>query len=121
MSWVDGAATVAKILFENSTYRTHGDLPEIGSKAPDVSLVDTRLRNVSLADFMGIPPRAEPDSLDGLSRWIALVRQGLRETDQKYPFIAYGTDWLAFAPIWAGVSKAMTGHGMMYYSRLSAG
>jgi SAM-dependent methyltransferase len=28
------------------------------------------------------------------------------------------TDWLAFAPNWAGVSKAMTGHGLMYYSRL---
>ena len=43
-------------------------------------------------------------------------RRSLRE-------IAEGarTDWLAFAPIWAGVSKAMTGHGMMYYSRLSAG
>ncbi|MBF9058825.1 methyltransferase [Rhodobacterales bacterium HKCCSP123] len=31
------------------------------------------------------------------------------------------TDWMAFAPIWAGVSKAMTGHGLMYYSRLLAG
>ena len=28
------------------------------------------------------------------------------------------TDWIAFAPIWAGVSAAMTGHGLMYYSRL---
>jgi thiol peroxidase len=44
---------VAKIVFENSTYRTYGDLPAIGSKAPDVSLVNTRLQNVSLADFMG--------------------------------------------------------------------
>ena len=32
----------------------------------------------------------------GMSGWIALVRDGLVETDRKYPFIAYGTDWLAF-------------------------
>jgi SAM-dependent methyltransferase len=31
------------------------------------------------------------------------------------------TDWMAFAPIWAGVSRALTGHGLMYYSRLLAG
>jgi len=30
------------------------------------------------------------------------------------------TDWMAFAPVWAGVSRAMTGHGLMYYSRLLA-
>jgi SAM-dependent methyltransferase len=34
---------------------------------------------------------------------------------------AVRTDWLAFAPIWAGVSKAMTGHGLLYYSRLLRG
>jgi SAM-dependent methyltransferase len=28
------------------------------------------------------------------------------------------TDWMAFAPIWTGVSKAMTRHGLMYYSHL---
>lgn len=44
---------MAKILFENSTYQTHGDLPDIGSKGPDVSLVNTKLETVSLADFMG--------------------------------------------------------------------
>jgi SAM-dependent methyltransferase len=31
---------------------------------------------------------------------------------------AVRTDWLAFAPSWAAVSKAMTGHGLMYYSRI---
>ena len=33
----------------------------------------------------------------GLARWILTVREGLDVTYQKYPFIAYGTDWLAFA------------------------
>lgn len=33
----------------------------------------------------------------GLSGWIARVNEGLAVTDARYPFLAYGTDWLAFA------------------------
>lgn len=44
---------MAKIQHKNATYRTHGDLPTIGSHAPDVSLVNTKLQNVSFANFMG--------------------------------------------------------------------
>ena len=33
----------------------------------------------------------------GFAVWIARVREGLVETNAKFPFIAYGTDWLAFA------------------------
>jgi hypothetical protein len=32
-----------------------------------------------------------------LTRWIMLAYQGVHETNEKFPFIAYGTDWLAFA------------------------
>ncbi|HXT38951.1 MAG TPA: hypothetical protein VN887_02910 [Candidatus Angelobacter sp.] len=32
----------------------------------------------------------------GLLRWLALVRDGIVATNAKYPFIGYGTDWLAF-------------------------
>lgn len=32
----------------------------------------------------------------GLAHWILKVREGLEVTYEKYPFIAYGTDWLAF-------------------------
>jgi hypothetical protein len=32
-----------------------------------------------------------------LSIWILRVSEALKETNLKYPFIAYGTDWLAFA------------------------
>ena len=41
------------ILFNNTRYRTHGDLPATGSHAPDVSLVNTELQNVSFANWMG--------------------------------------------------------------------
>ena len=34
---------------------------------------------------------------DGLVAWIDRVHQGLAATGADYPFIAYGTDWLAFA------------------------
>ena len=34
---------------------------------------------------------------DGLVAWIDRVRDGLVVTGANYPFIAYGTDWLAFA------------------------
>ena len=34
-----------------------------------------------------------------LADWIALVQTGLQDTYHRYPFMAYGTDWLAFAHI----------------------
>jgi hypothetical protein len=35
----------------------------------------------------------------GLAGWIAFVHTGLQDTYRRYPFMAYGTDWLAFAHI----------------------
>ncbi|WP_323809129.1 hypothetical protein [Kitasatospora acidiphila] len=29
--------------------------------------------------------------------WLERIHTGITETDQRYPFLAYGTDWLAFA------------------------
>jgi len=45
---------VAKITFDSGDYRTYGDLPAIGSRAPDIMLVNTKLQNVSLANWMGM-------------------------------------------------------------------
>lgn len=44
---------VAKILFDNASYQTFAELPRIGSSAPDVSLVNTKLQDVSLANWTG--------------------------------------------------------------------
>ncbi len=33
----------------------------------------------------------------GLAQWLLKVQNALIDTNAKYPFIAYGTDWLAFA------------------------
>ncbi|MEU9208397.1 hypothetical protein AB0D27_10705 [Streptomyces sp. NPDC048415] len=38
-----------------------------------------------------------PEQLPVLMDWIERVRRGLDATDAKYPFLLYGTDWLAFA------------------------
>ena len=35
-------------------------------------------------------------SASGLARWILQVREALHDTGARYPFLAYGTDWLAF-------------------------
>ncbi len=45
---------MARIQFKNASYRTHGELPSVGSRAPDVSLVSTDLQNVSFAKWMGM-------------------------------------------------------------------
>ncbi|WP_329432714.1 hypothetical protein OG564_08015 [Streptomyces sp. NBC_01280] len=37
------------------------------------------------------------DHLPSLMEWIGRVRAGLDEADANYPFLLYGTDWLAFA------------------------
>ncbi len=39
------------------------------------------------------------DHVPGLVGWLAHVKEGLDSNAQHYPFIAYGTDWLAFAHI----------------------
>jgi hypothetical protein len=36
-------------------------------------------------------------SASGTVKWFLKIRDALVETNAKYPFIAYGTDWLAFA------------------------
>jgi hypothetical protein len=38
-------------------------------------------------------------SFPGLAHWLSFVRDGLENADRFYPFLAYGTDWLAFAHI----------------------
>ncbi|MFO1476896.1 MAG: hypothetical protein U1F98_09630 [Verrucomicrobiota bacterium] len=50
-----------------------------------------------LASLLGIPEGADPASLNGLCYWIGYVRAGIDSTYVAYPFMAYGTDWLAFA------------------------
>jgi thiol peroxidase len=43
-----------RVNYEGSSYRTYGELPAVGSRAPDVSLVNTELQDVSLANWLGL-------------------------------------------------------------------
>ena len=43
-------------------------------------------------DAPGIPE-------NGLQWWFRTIRDGLNDTYSKYPWLGYGTDWLAFAHI----------------------
>ena len=54
------------------------------------------LREVELLDRM-ISAGNSPTGAVGLANWIATVRSGLANSYAAYPWLAYGTDWLAFA------------------------
>ena len=45
----------------------------------------------------GLEYIAPAEAGNGFDRWILTVRNGLRESYARYPWLAYGTDWLAFA------------------------
>jgi hypothetical protein len=47
-------------------------------------------RTLGAIDYPGLPKSS-------FSRWLERVCDALVETDAKYPFLACGTDWLAFA------------------------
>jgi hypothetical protein len=50
-----------------------------------------------LCRILSISPDVSPETYSGLSLWIARVYQGISETNAAYPFLAYGTDWLAYS------------------------
>jgi hypothetical protein len=60
---------------------------------------------ISLSGITAFPLEAELCFLDkhadyffpAISEWIHRVYTGIKNTNDSYPFIAYGTDWLAFA------------------------
>ena len=52
-----------------------------------------------LADWIGLGGATSPDGHAGLAYWILTVKFGLEEIYPSHPWIAYGTDWLAFGHI----------------------
>ena len=49
-----------------------------------------------LAGWLGITNPADYAQLAGLPHWIARVLFALEQNQRDFPFLAYGTDWLAF-------------------------
>ncbi|MFT5107806.1 MAG: hypothetical protein ACI8XO_002573 [Verrucomicrobiales bacterium] len=50
-----------------------------------------------------------------LTNWILTVREGLDVTYAEYPFIAYGTDWLAFGHIIIALFYILPYHDPLRY------
>lgn len=49
-----------------------------------------------MAAALGIEDHAAYQQHEGLKHWIGYVWHGLEVTQAQFPFVAYGTDWLAF-------------------------
>jgi hypothetical protein len=52
-----------------------------------------------LAKVLGLGDALSTDGHGGLAFWILTVKFGLADMYARYPWIAYGTDWLAFGHI----------------------
>ncbi|MFE2913969.1 hypothetical protein [Kitasatospora indigofera] len=50
-----------------------------------------------LADLATGPAAPVSEHFPGLLAKLLQVRDGIADTNRRYPFLAYGTDWLAFA------------------------
>ena len=53
----------------------------------------------ALTAARGLDRAAAADAGNSFDHWILTVRDGLRESYTRHPWLAYGTDWLAFAHI----------------------
>ncbi|MEO5803644.1 MAG: hypothetical protein ABIR24_08940 [Verrucomicrobiota bacterium] len=52
-----------------------------------------------IAKLFGAANVSPDQASSGFVKWILKVREALHETNTKFPFLAYGTDWLAFGHI----------------------
>ncbi len=50
----------------------------------------------ALNRIFGVPPMPPPRVEPALHVWLRRVHEGIVNTNRDYPFMAYGTDWLAF-------------------------
>lgn len=50
-----------------------------------------------ISDWLGVDQVDSAENLRGLKAWIVTVRNAVIDTNARYPFLAYGTDWLGFA------------------------
>ena len=68
-----------------------------GLVASGATAIPLRSEVIWLTTVLGAGPDARPESHSGLMSWLLRVREALVATDRQYPFLFYGTDWLAFA------------------------
>jgi hypothetical protein len=68
----------------------------IGLVLSGATAIPLKLELELTARFLGVADKSSGDTTSRLAHWILKVRERLRETNAKFPFMAYGTDWLAF-------------------------
>ncbi len=56
-----------------------------------------------MASWLGIESHAAYTQHQGLAYWLGYVWHGLEVTQAQFPFVAYGTDWLAFGHLMIAV------------------
>jgi hypothetical protein len=61
-----------------------------------------------VAKWLGAENSSPEQVSSGFTRWILIVRDALHATYAKYPFMGYGTDWLAFGHIAIAIAFAGT-------------
>lgn len=54
--------------------------------------------------ILGVSTEQPAGSYTGLQGWMAWIYEGVIHTKANYPFLLYGTDWLAFAHIMIAVA-----------------
>lgn len=57
-----------------------------------------------LADMWDVDTSIAPEEYEGMQFWIAWVHEGVYVAANDYPFLQYGTDWLAFAHVMIAVA-----------------
>lgn len=57
--------------------------------------LETELRWLTAS--LGVDSAPRVTQLRGVVAWLVTVRDALTATNARYPFLSYGTDWLAFA------------------------
>lgn len=69
-----------------------------------VGLVLSGVTAIPLAWELDILARLVGTGDGGLTHWVERVQGGLHDTYARYPFLAYGTDWLAFGHLMIAVA-----------------
>jgi hypothetical protein len=64
-----------------------------------VTAFPLQLELETLANIRGLKQMTAAQTSNGFDHWLLVVRDGLRESYATYPWLGYGTDWLAFAHI----------------------
>ena len=72
---------------------------EAGSERISRMLLIRASRGCTPSQHAPSPRMSAADANNSFDHWILTVRDGLRDSYARHPWLAYGTDWLAFAHI----------------------